>query len=70
MTKHIVFGDDDTEQWRLPADCDIEALREAIEEAVRTGTTARIQVEDDHGDSHGDLVLSGRTLRYAVILSD
>ena len=70
MTKHIVFGDEDTERWRLPADCDIEALRDAIEEAVRLGSAVRVQVEDGHGHAHGDLVLSGRTLRYAVILRD
>ena len=70
MTKHILFGEGDSERWRLPADCDVEALREAIEEAVRVGSAVRVQVEDGHGHARGELVLSGRTLRYAVILSD
>ena len=59
VTTHIVFGDDDTEHCRPPPDCDFESLRETVEEAARTGTAVRDQVED--GYSHGDLVLSGRT---------
>lgn len=70
MTKHIVFGDEDSARWRLPADCDIEALRDTIEEAVRLGSAVRLQVEDGHGHTNGDLVLSGRTLRYVIILGD
>jgi hypothetical protein len=70
VTKHIVFGDEETERWRLPADSDVEALRDSIEEAVRLGCAVRVQVEDGHGHAHGELLLNGRTLRYAVILRD
>ena len=70
MAKHILFGDEDSERWRLPDDTDVEALRDAIEEGVRLGSAVRVQVEDGYGHSHGELVLSGRTLRYAVILRD
>lgn len=70
MTKHIVFGSDASERARLPTDCDVEALRDAIEEAMRLGAAVRVQIEDGHGHAHGELVLNGRTVPYAVILRD
>jgi hypothetical protein len=70
MAKHILFGDEDSERWRLPDDADVEALRDALDEAVRLGSAVRVQVEGGHGYTRGDLVLSGRTLRYVVILHD
>ncbi len=70
MAKHILFGDQDSERWRLPDDLDVEALRDTIEEAVRLGSAARVQVVDGHGHAHGELLLSGRTVRYVVILGD
>jgi hypothetical protein len=70
VAKHILFGDEESERWRLPEDADVEALRQAIEEGVRLGSAVRIQVEDGHGHARGELLLSGRTLRYVVILTD
>jgi hypothetical protein len=70
MAQHILFGDEDSERWRLPDDADVEAVRDAIEEAVRLGGPVRVQVEHGSGHSQGELVLSGRTLRYVVILRD
>jgi hypothetical protein len=70
MAKHILFGDQDSERWRLPEDADVEALRDAIEEAVRLGSAVRVQVEDGHGHTRGELLLNGRRLRYVVILRD
>jgi hypothetical protein len=70
MAKHLLFGDADSERWRLPDDVDIEAVRDTIEEALRLGSAVRVQVEDGHGHDRGDLLLNGRVVPYVVIFGD
>jgi hypothetical protein len=70
MTKHLLLGVEHRHSdWRLPDNCDIEALWTAIEHAMATGEAVRIQVEAPEAPArHADLVLNGRVLPFIAVV--
>lgn len=67
MGKHLLLGTETAQNWRLPAETDLEALHDEIEDAMSQGTVLRVTVElQDDPRGRTTLLLNGRTLLAAT----